>query len=96
MKLSVDIEKLLKAATDLENAHNNYSTALENIFSCIESTKEYWQGKDNEKIVEKALAFRTNLNYLSELISMYASFLREVASGYDEIDSKLYDLVCKC
>lgn len=93
--ISVEPNRLETAASNIENANNDYQRIYQAMYAEIDKMSSSWQGKDNTMFISQIKSFEDDLRQISIVMKEYADFLRTSARAYREAQEEIYSRASK-
>lgn len=93
--ISVEPNRLETAASNIENANNDYQRIYQAMYAEIDKMSSSWQGKDNTMFTSQIKSFEDDLRQISIIMKEYADFLRTSARAYREAQEEIYSRASK-
>lgn len=93
--ISVEPNRLETAASNIENANNDYQRIYQAMYAEIDKMSSSWQGKDNTMFISQIKSFEDDLKQISIVMKEYADFLRTSARAYREAQEEIYSRASK-
>ena len=89
MKISIDIDEMIKKANALENIAAELQTNMQSIEKLILDLGYEWQGNAELAYTAKILYIKKQFYALHDLINEYSLFLKAVANDYKEVETAI-------
>lgn len=89
-KITVAPERLESAAGSIENANADYERIYQAMYADVDKMSNSWRGKDNEMYTSQIRSFEDDLRQISIIMKQYASFLRNTARAYRQLQDEKY------
>lgn len=88
-KIVVDPAKLEAAAAKIEERVADYKKTYTQLFSEVDAMSANWQGTDNVAYTTQIKGFQDDFTKMSNLMTEYATFLKNSATSYKTTQSNV-------
>lgn len=88
--IQVEPDQLDQTALKIENANQEYQSIIRNMYGLVDKMSSSWSGKDNTAFTNQIKTFEDDLRQISIIMQEYASFLKNAAKGYREMQEEIY------